>query len=70
MAGLEGYKAHWKLIFIPQVSDHFDVKFENMFDLNFISYSKVKGAGVAFNFGFSKRVLIGKFARGGEIKGV
>ena len=38
-----------------------------MLDLNFTFYSKVKGAGVAFNFGFGKKVLFGKFARQGMI---
>ena len=37
-----------------------------MFDSKFISYSKVKGAGVAFNFGFGKKDLFGKFAREGK----
>ena len=50
-----------------QVSDYFDVKFENMFDLNFISYSKVKGARVAFNLVLAKRSYLANLLGQGEI---
>ena len=46
--------------FDSSVSDHFEVKFGKMLDLNFTFRSKVKGAGMAFNFGFGNKVLFGK----------
>ena len=38
-----------------------------MLDSNFTFCSKVKGAGMAFNFGFGEKDLFGKFARQGMI---
>ena len=60
--GDRGLQRPLKAYFNSSVSDHFEVSSENAW-FEFCFLLKVKGAGVAFNFGFGNRVLFGKIAR-------